>query len=132
MSVQASPWYLMRDGARHGPLSDAELAEFRRLGHLRPTDLLWQQSFPEWRPAISVFPPPNRPRQQAAGHISPPPALTVDREDYLRRQQSTHQAPTWPKLLFALICLAAMGAASGYAYEHYSEITELIQTPNQR
>jgi GYF domain 2 len=50
-------WYLARDGQQYGPLNDAELAKFVELGHLQPTDLLWREGFPDWRPALAVFPP---------------------------------------------------------------------------
>ncbi|HEU4380385.1 MAG TPA: DUF4339 domain-containing protein [Hyphomicrobiaceae bacterium] len=49
-------WYLARDGQQHGPLSEAELAKFIELGHLRPDDLLWRDGFADWRPAGQVFP----------------------------------------------------------------------------
>jgi len=49
-------WYLARDGQQYGPLSDPELAKFVELGHLQPTDLLWREGFPDWRPALVVFP----------------------------------------------------------------------------
>src|SRR5262245_26480672 len=62
MTVMPAPsshhqWYLARDGEQYGPLTDAELAKFVELGHLQPTDLLWREGFPEWRPALVVFPP---------------------------------------------------------------------------
>jgi hypothetical protein len=67
MNVMPAPssqhqWYLARDGQQYGPLTDPELAKFVELGHLQPTDLLWREGFPDWRPALAVFPP-----QPAAG-----------------------------------------------------------------
>ena len=56
-------WYLARDGQQFGPISDAELGKFIELGHMQPNDLLWREGFPDWRPAMVVFPP----RQQPAG-----------------------------------------------------------------
>ena len=49
-------WYIAREGQQHGPLSDVEMRKFVELGHLRPTDLVWRQGFPDWRPAPAVFP----------------------------------------------------------------------------
>ena len=49
-------WYLAREGQQYGPLSDAELAKFIELGHLQPNDLLWREGFPDWRPALVLFP----------------------------------------------------------------------------
>ena len=48
---------IARDGQQYGPLSDTELTKFVELGHLQPTDLLWREGFPDWRPAMVVFPP---------------------------------------------------------------------------
>ena len=49
-------WYLARDGRQYGPLSEAELAKFIELGHLRADDLLWRDGFADWRPAAQIFP----------------------------------------------------------------------------
>src|SRR5215510_7455054 len=62
MNVMPAPssqhqWYLARDGQQYGPLTDPELAKFVELGHLQATDLLWREGFPDWRPALAVFPP---------------------------------------------------------------------------
>jgi hypothetical protein len=59
-------WYLARNGQQFGPLSEAELAKFIDLGHLQPTDLLWRDGFPDWRPAMAVF-PNRRPAQASQG-----------------------------------------------------------------
>ena len=72
-------WFIARDGRQHGPVSDMEMRKLVELGHLRHTDLLWRQGFPDWRPAPAVFvgspqgSSPNaaptateRPRQQGA------------------------------------------------------------------
>ena len=59
MSVPTAnpPWYLARDGEQYGPISEAEMAKLVELGHLQPNDLLWRDGFPDWRPALVVFPP---------------------------------------------------------------------------
>src|SRR5438045_5435484 len=71
-------WYLARDGQQFGPLSDTELAKFVELGHLQPTDLLWREGFPDWRPAMLVFPPRKpamqRPAPARQAPIAPQPA----------------------------------------------------------
>jgi hypothetical protein len=73
-------WYLAREGQQYGPLSETELTKFVELGHLQPTDLLWREGFPDWRPAMVVFPPrkPAMPRPassaRAAGPMAPQPA----------------------------------------------------------
>ena len=64
-------WYLAREGQQYGPLSDAELAKFIELGHLQPNDLLWREGFPDWRPAMVVFPQrAGRPTAARAAHAS--------------------------------------------------------------
>jgi hypothetical protein len=89
MSSPASQtqWYLAREGQQFGPLSEVELARIIELGHLQPTDLLWREGFPDWRPALVVFPPrkpaaarpagparfPAAPGPQARGQREPSP-----------------------------------------------------------
>ncbi|MBO0766629.1 MAG: DUF4339 domain-containing protein, partial [Hyphomicrobiaceae bacterium] len=53
----SQPWYLARGGQQFGPISEAEMAKLVELGHLKSTDLLWRDGFPDWRPAMLVFPP---------------------------------------------------------------------------
>ncbi len=57
-------WYIARDGQQYGPLTDLEMRKFVELGHLRATDLVWRQGFPDWRPAPAVFPVPVQPKPQ--------------------------------------------------------------------
>ncbi|MBU2583420.1 MAG: DUF4339 domain-containing protein [Alphaproteobacteria bacterium] len=64
-------WYIARDGQQHGPLSDAEMQLFVESGHLKPTDLVWNQEMPEWKAAPSVFPP----KPAAPPPPPPPPAV---------------------------------------------------------
>ncbi|MCH9765159.1 MAG: DUF4339 domain-containing protein, partial [Alphaproteobacteria bacterium] len=68
MNVMKSddPWFIARDGHQHGPLSDTEMKLFVERGHLRATDLIWRQGFPDWRPAQSVFPAKPQPDPQTA------------------------------------------------------------------
>ena len=65
-------WYLAREGQQYGPLSEAELAKFVELGHLQPNDLLWREGFPDWRPAMVVFPQRPAASTQRAGPTAPP------------------------------------------------------------
>jgi hypothetical protein len=67
-----SQWYLAREGQQYGPLSDAELGKFVELGHLQPNDLLWREGFPDWRPALVVF--PQKPKAKPAAAAKRPPA----------------------------------------------------------
>jgi GYF domain 2 len=130
MTSQTNQWYLRRDGEQHGPLSNVELSRLVELGHARPSDLVWRQDFSEWRPLMSIFPERKLVPQPAAAKR--PATLVLDREDYMGRQQLKRRGLSWTKVLIALICAALISAASGYAYEHYSDSTELTQRPGQR
>jgi hypothetical protein len=66
-------WYLARDGQQYGPLSEPELTKFIELGHLQPTDLLWRDGFPDWRPAMVVFPPQHQAAPRAVPMARPGP-----------------------------------------------------------
>lgn len=69
-------WFIARDGKQHGPVSDLEMRKLVELGHLRPTDLIWRQGFPDWRPAPAVFasqPPAPPQRPQPALRSAPQP-----------------------------------------------------------
>jgi hypothetical protein len=57
-------WYLAREGQQYGPLTHIEMQKLVEFGHLRPTDLIWRQGFPDWRTASAVF--PMRPSPMAA------------------------------------------------------------------
>ena len=81
MTVMPAPssqhqWYLARDSQQYGPLSDPELAKFVELGHLQPTDLLWREGFPDWRPALVVFPALAAGAAGRKEASAPPPAGT--------------------------------------------------------
>ena len=43
-----SIWYVARDGQEHGPIYEAEFAEFVRRGHLRPSDYIWHDGLDDW------------------------------------------------------------------------------------
>ena len=55
-------------------MSEPELAKFIELGHLQPTDLLWRDGFPDWRPAMVVFPQRSRAGPAAAARALRPRA----------------------------------------------------------
>jgi hypothetical protein len=41
-------WYIARDGKAHGPVTQAEFAEFLRRGHLQPDDYIWHDGLDDW------------------------------------------------------------------------------------
>lgn len=80
---QTIEWYLARDGAQHGPLSDVEMRKFVELGHLRPNDLVWRAGFPDWRKGSQVFPELGAPQPAPAPAPKPvtaPPAAAPQRQ----------------------------------------------------
>ena len=84
-------WYLAREGQQYGPLSEAELAKFVELGHLQPNDLLWREGFPDWRPAMVLFPPK---RSAAAAAKRPPPDFGAAGVAAFRRRAPVRERPT--------------------------------------
>jgi hypothetical protein len=96
MSVVESDiqWFIARDGKQHGPLSDTEMRKLVELRHLRTNDLLWRQGFPDWRPALSVFP------MAAAEPVMAPPPAARPEDNSVRPTASpaaTFGSPTYPQ-----------------------------------
>ena len=85
--VSQVQWYLARDGQQYGPLSEPELAKFIELGHLQPTDLLWRDGFPDWRPAMVVFS-----QQRHAPRPAPGPRSAPSGQRQAYQQPSRQQA----------------------------------------
>jgi hypothetical protein len=116
MNLRANQWYLSRNGNQHGPFSDADVANFARLGQLQGSDLIWREGFANWRPALTIFP---EPLPAAAPY---PIRRTVGaRVDVPRRQSidaSPSWGPSWKVVLIALVTSAVVGAISGYAYRY--------------
>ncbi len=143
-------WYLARDGQQFGPLSEAELAKFIDLGHMQPTDLLWRDGFPDWRPAMVVFPqrkgaatrPAPPPKAQPASPqstgrqglharlepASPRPARDADapREDSAGEPHARRRGVK--RAIVAACWLAVVGAAGWYAYPYRGQIVERVKS----
>jgi hypothetical protein len=122
-------WYLAREGRQFGPISEAEMAKLVELGHLQPTDLLWRDGFPDWRPAMVVFPPsgPALPlgpaRGQPGGKIHPADQLPADpapsgrgsaAEDERAEDRPRRRGRVVVLLLLVLVLLGAGWAAYFY------------------
>ncbi len=120
-------WYLAREGQQFGPISEAEFAKFIELGHLQPTDLLWREGFPDWRPAMVVFPPPDRTAPRAGGGLaaSKPGPQPGRREPTQRRRDPASEPagregeqvrPRARRVMALLVIVAALAGAGWYAY----------------
>ena len=115
----ASPglqWYIARDQQEYGPVSDAELEELIELAHLQPTDFLWREGFPNWRPALVLFPTRKLGVQQAVikeqsnSHVR----LAVDHADFAPARQVTIWRRTLAKFIVAVLCAMAIFAVYNY------------------
>ena len=140
-------WYLAREGQQYGPLSDMELAKFVELGHLQPTDLLWREGFPDWRPAMVVFPQrkPAGPRPMPRGPVMPSaPAAEAWRDRERSAQRFTAQSQPAPaslggqdyderprgggglkKLFWIIVILGLLAAGAWYGYENRTYLMNL-------
>jgi hypothetical protein len=128
--ASSTQWYLARDGQQFGPISDAELAKFIELGHMLPNDLLWREGFPDWRPAMVVFPP----RPQPAARPAPPQARQAfDRPgdaaaghtplaDDRPTEAGDGRSARWAKMAMLLLVLAALGAMGWFAYPYRHQL----------
>lgn len=78
VNTSATEWFIARDGAQHGPISDAEMRKFVELGHLRATDLVWCARLANWQTGALTFPehfaPKPPPPAPAQPPIAPPPS----------------------------------------------------------
>jgi GYF domain 2 len=116
MNLRANQWYLSRNGQQHGPFSDADVANFARLGQLQVNDLIWREGFANWRPALTIFPEP-----LPASAPYPTRRTVAAQVDVPRRQpigSLPRRGPTWKVVLIALATSAVIGAISGYAYRY--------------
>jgi hypothetical protein len=148
MSAPASStqWYLAREGQQFGPISEAELAKFIELGHLQPNDLLWREGFPDWRPAMVVFPPRTQPPQRSApaprttgsspgrqpsssDRLEVHPGDNASRTPTSRRGESTETEPRrgrGTRAAMLLLVVAALGAATWFAYPYRDRLKDVM------
>ena len=138
-------WYLAREGQQFGPISEAELAKFIELGHLQPNDLLWREGFPDWRPAMVVFPPrtqaPQRPatgprvagasptRQPASSDLAVHPADNASRIRTGRGEEAPEAEPRrgrGARAAMLLLIIAALGAGTWFAYPYRDRLKDVM------
>jgi len=50
----STEWYFARDGNQQGPVSESQLRSLIGSRRLRPDDLVWNESLPEWCPAHEI------------------------------------------------------------------------------
>jgi hypothetical protein len=143
MSAPASSneWYLAREGQQFGPITEAELAEFIKRGHLQPNDLLWREGFSEWRPAMVVFPAAGqgtpRPTPADITHAAPEPAAPARNAGRARPalEQDDQGGASggrrgFGRILVLLALLAALAAGGWFAYPYRDRLSGLIASAN--
>jgi len=134
-------WYLARDGQQFGPISEAELGKFIELGHLQPTDLLWREGFPDWRPALVVFPPQNQTDPRSAGGARPAGGPVTQPS---QREKPARTRPVAPdpldedengrkkrgggvrKLLAAGLVVCVLAGSAWFAYGHRDRLADYV------
>jgi hypothetical protein len=137
-------WYLAREGQQFGPISEAEMAKLVELGHLQPTDLLWRDGFPDWRPAMVVFPPsgpalplgparaePGAGRAPAADPLPADPAPIAHRsaaEDE-RAEDRPRRGGRVAALLLLVLLLAGAGAAAYFYRDRLVGVAASLTAP---
>lgn len=47
-------WYYSKNDEKVGPIASADLKQLAADGTISPTDLVWKQDWPEWKPASSI------------------------------------------------------------------------------
>ncbi len=52
--MPGNEWYYAQDNRQLGPVTIEALIDMLRQGHVHPTDLVWTENMPDWRPASSV------------------------------------------------------------------------------
>jgi hypothetical protein len=125
-------WYLAREGQQFGPISEAELAKFIELGHLQPTDLLWREGFPDWRPAMVVFPPQDRtaPRTGSVLGSAKPGPTPGRRQEYAGTSSGQENERARPRggwrTVAVFVIVAALVGAGWYAYSNRATLTAYV------
>lgn len=125
-------WYLAREGQQFGPISEAELAKFIELGHLQPTDLLWREGFPDWRPAMVVFPPQDRtaPRTGSVLGSAKPGPTPGRRQEYAGTSSGQENERARPRgrrrVVAVFVIVAALVGAGWYAYSNRATLTAYV------
>jgi hypothetical protein len=68
-----SEWYVMKGGKKVGPLDGAKLKKMADSGQISPSDMVWKDGFPDWKPASTV-------KGLFAAQVKPAPAVPSARE----------------------------------------------------
>ena len=84
-------WYYVKDGARQGPVEEAELSQLVGQAVVRPETLVWCEGMSDWRPystvapAAPVLPPPAPPPMETPIQPRPEPVIEQRVEPVIER-----------------------------------------------
>jgi hypothetical protein len=67
----STEWFYTKDGEQLGPVSSKQLSQLAASGELQPTDLVWKEGAPDWKPASIV-------KGLFAETTTPPPPVPAD------------------------------------------------------
>lgn len=68
-------WYYVRDGARQGPVEEAEFNRLIAESVIRPETLVWREGMPDWRTLRDAAQPP--PSAPAPSYVAPEPVVVA-------------------------------------------------------
>jgi hypothetical protein len=129
------PWFLARDGQQFGPISEAEMAKLVELGHLQPTDLLWREGFPDWRPAMVVFPPRGPALARGPTRTHPPPGEVEPPDRFVNDPVSLgsvrgageeqYQPRRGGRVVAFLLLAVVLAGAGGAGYTYRAQLATL-------
>jgi hypothetical protein len=129
--AEYSPWYLARDGQQFGPITEAEMAKLVEMGHLQPNDLLWRDGFPDWRPALVVFPqrgpslaPGPRPTRAAPGRSAH--LAGADRSGRAAADDYDRPSGGRAAVVGVLLLLVVLASGAGLAFTYSEQLAALV------
>jgi uncharacterized RDD family membrane protein YckC len=80
-------WYYVKDGARQGPVEEAEFSRLVSQSIVRPDTLVWREGMSDWRPYSTVEPAtPPPPRETAEVRVEPRPEPQMAAPEPVRAQ----------------------------------------------
>lgn len=86
-------WYYVKDGARQGPVEEAEFNQLVRQEVVRPNTLVWSEGMAEWKPYSAVTPAAASPAVPEAT-VAPAAVATIGPETTGEVAAAIQTAPT--------------------------------------
>jgi hypothetical protein len=116
------------------------MAKLVEMGHLHPNDLVWREGFPDWRPAMVVFPPrgpalPHDPRSARLGAGRARATATMDQAsvvseaaDYASAgaKDDGHRPRRRGRSIALMLLVGAVISAGALAYPHRVQLATFV------